>query len=86
MGKDLRSQLVTSKSRAWKKKMPRELKIGRAVYLVDDKTKTYRYLRRNPGWRSFSPEKNEANKKAIDGYTRVLRGGLTKIYKREDHP
>jgi hypothetical protein len=64
----------------------RELKIDRAVYLVDDKTKTYRYLRRNPGWRSLSPEENEANKKAIDGYTRVLRGGLTKTYKRSDHP
>lgn len=66
--------------------MPRELKIDRAVYLVDDKTKTYRYLRRNPGWRSLSPEENEADKKAIHGHTRILRGGLTKTYKRADHP
>jgi 4-phospho-D-threonate 3-dehydrogenase / 4-phospho-D-erythronate 3-dehydrogenase len=64
----------------------RELKIDRAVYLVDDKTKTYRFLRRNPDWKELPSEVNETNKKTIDGYTRVLRSGQTKTYKRADHP
>ena len=66
--------------------MPRELKIDRAVYLVDDETKTYRYLRGNPEWGSLSSEESETNKKAIDGYTRIFRRGQTKIYKRAEHP
>jgi hypothetical protein len=67
-------------------RMSRELRIGRAIYLVDDKTRTYRYLRRNPEWQSLSPKENETNKKAIDGYTRIFRDGRAKTYKRAEHP
>jgi hypothetical protein len=65
--------------------MTRELKIDRAIYFVDVKTKTYRYLRRNPEWVSLPPEENEANKRAIDGYMRVFRDGQIKPYRRVEH-
>ncbi len=65
---------------------PQELKIDRAVYLVDDEAKTYRYLRRNLEWKNLTAEENEANKERIDGYTRLLRDGKTKTYSRADHP
>jgi carboxymethylenebutenolidase len=66
--------------------IPREVKIDKAIYRVDAMTKTYRYLRRNPEWRSLTAEENESNKKAIDGYTRILRGGRTKTFIRAEHP
>jgi hypothetical protein len=68
------------------KKLLRELRIDRAIYLVDDEAKTYRYLRRNPEWVGLPPEENEANKRAIDGYKRIFRDGQTKAYKRAEHP
>ncbi len=52
-------------------KLARTLYIDRAVYRVDDRMKTYQYLHRNPEWERLSRKRNEANKKAIDGYTRV---------------
>jgi len=67
-------------------KLQRALKIDRAIYLVDDATKTYRFLQRNPESRSLLPEENEANKKAVDGYKRITRNGETRIYKRTNHP
>jgi hypothetical protein len=67
------------------KTLPRELRIDRAIYLVDDEAKTYRYLR-NPEWVSLPPEENEANKRAIDGYRRIFRDGQTKTYRRAEHP
>jgi hypothetical protein len=66
--------------------LPRELRIDRAIYLVDDKTRTYRYLRRNLEWGSLPLEENEVNKKSIDGYKRAFRSGHTKTYKRANHP
>jgi hypothetical protein len=62
------------------------MKIDRAIYLIDDEIKTYRYLRRNLEWRKLTSEENEANKRSIDGYTRVFRNGQTKTYKRSEHP
>ena len=61
--------------------MPRELRIDRAIYLVDDENRTYRFMRRNPDWENLSSEENERNKREIDGYTRTFRDGRTKIYK-----
>lgn len=66
--------------------MQRELKIDRALYLVDDASRTYRFLRRNPHWENLSTEENEVNKRQIDGYTRVFRTGKKKAYKRSEHP
>lgn len=58
----------------------RELRIDRAVYLVDDAARTYRYLRRNPAWKDLDPEENEGNKRHLDGYTRIFPDGRTKVY------
>ncbi len=66
--------------------MERALKIDKAVYLVDDRTRTYRYLRRNPEWKQLPPGKNETNKQTIEGYMRHFRDGRTRRYKRAEHP
>ncbi len=66
--------------------MKKELKIGRAIYLVDDESKTYRFLRRNPDWKNLDPKENEANKLHIDGYTRIFRNGKKNKYIRGEHP
>ncbi len=66
--------------------MPRELKIDRAVYAVDDRTKTYRYLRRNPEWEQLTLKRNEMNKKTLEGFTRIFHDGRTRTYKRSEHP
>jgi len=61
--------------------MPRELKIDRAVYLVDDVTRTYHFLRRNPDWDKLDPAENDRNKRQIDGYTRIFRDGRRKTFR-----
>ena len=61
--------------------MPRELRIDRAVYLVDDKKGTYRFLRRNPNWEKLDPAENEENKRQIDGYSRIFRDGRRKTFR-----
>lgn len=66
--------------------MTKILKIDKALYEVDDKTKIYRYFGRNPNWESLGKEENERNKKRINGYTRIFRDGKTKnsnIWKRK---
>lgn len=45
--------------------MKKQLKIDQAVYLVDDKTKTYQFLKRNLNWRKLDPRQNEKNKKVL---------------------
>jgi hypothetical protein len=57
------------------------LRIDRAFYEADDKTRTYRYYGRNPDWQNLSREDNVRNKKHIDGYTRVFPDGRKKIYR-----
>ncbi len=37
--------------------MTKILKIGKALYAVDDKTKTYKYFGRNPDWKELGKEK-----------------------------
>lgn len=59
----------------------RELRIDRAVYLVEDEGRTYRYLRRNLQWRDLDPAENERNKHHLDGYTRIFPDGRTKIFR-----
>jgi hypothetical protein len=61
--------------------MPRELRIDRVVYLVDDDTRTYRFLRRNPDWEKLDPAENDANKRQIDGYTRIFRDKRRKTFR-----
>ncbi len=61
--------------------MVRELMIDRAIYLVDDQARSYRFLKRNPAWKSLAPQENEANKRQIDGYTRFFRDGRTKTFR-----
>jgi hypothetical protein len=57
-----------------------ELEIDRAVYLVDEITRTYRYLRRNSEWRHLDPEANERNKRHLVGYTRIFPDGRRKTF------
>ena len=66
---------------AFIKNMTKILKIDRALYEVDDKTKTYRFLGRNLDWKNLSEDENERNKKHIDGYTRTFRDGTMKVFK-----
>ena len=61
--------------------MPRQLKIDRAIYLVDDDAKTYRFLSRNPDWKNLSPRENERNNRHIDGYTRMFKDGRLKTFR-----
>lgn len=60
--------------------MVRELKIDRAIYLADDRSRTYRFLKRNPEWKKLGREENEQNKKSLHGYVRLLRNRKTKTY------
>jgi hypothetical protein len=41
--------------------MPGELKIDRAAYSVDDDTRIFRFLKRNPDWEKLDPDENEEN-------------------------
>lgn len=59
----------------------RELRIDRAVYVVDEERKRYRYLSRNHEWRELDPLENERNKRYLDGYTRVFPDGRTKVFR-----
>jgi hypothetical protein len=61
--------------------MPRELAIDRAIYLVDDETRTYRFLKRNLEWQKLDRDQLEENKRQIDGFTRVFRDGSTKVFR-----
>ena len=57
------------------------LKIDRALYEVDEETRTYKYCGRNPDWQKLSREENTRNKKHIDGYTRIFPDGRKKVFK-----
>jgi hypothetical protein len=61
--------------------MRRELKIDHGIYLIDDSTRTYLFLRSNPEWKEMTAKENEYNKRQIDGYFRVMKDGT----KREFH-
>jgi hypothetical protein len=65
--------------------MPRELRIDRAVYQVDDETRTYGFFRRNPDWQKLDPAENDRNKRHIDGYTRIFRNGRRKTFYTVGH-
>jgi hypothetical protein len=58
-----------------------ELRIDRAIYSVDDATRTYRFLGRNPDWHKLDAVENEFNKRRIDGYTRVFRDGTKRRFR-----
>lgn len=59
------------------------LKIDRALYEVDDTTKTYKFHGRNPDWKRLSEEENSENKRNISGYTRIFSDGRTKVFRYE---
>lgn len=60
--------------------MKTRLKIDRAIYLVDDKTKTYKFYKINPNWKNLDKKENEQNKIHLNGYKRIFRNGKTKIF------
>jgi hypothetical protein len=58
----------------------RKVRIDRAIYLVNDSNKTYRFLERNPSWKDLPRHVNRENKKSIDGYARIFRNGGRKTF------
>lgn len=58
--------------------MTRRLRIDRAIYLVDPRS--YTFLARNPNWAGLSARQNLADKRSLDGTTRVFRGGRKKTF------
>jgi hypothetical protein len=64
----------------------RELRIDKAVYLVDDETRTYRFLRRNPDWRSLDPAESLRNQLELDGFTRVLSDRRAVVFRFDEAP
>jgi hypothetical protein len=65
--------------------MAKQLKIDRAIYLVDDRRRTYCFLRGNPAWEKLDPRENERNKACLAGYKRIFRNGKTKMYRGPGH-
>ena len=61
--------------------MKREVKIDRAIYLVDDNNKSYVFLKRNPDWANLDSKINQENKKSIHGYTRTFRDRSKKVFR-----
>jgi hypothetical protein len=61
--------------------MKKELKIDKAIYLVDEDEKTYMFLRRNLDWKELDPKENTLNKKHLNGYKRIFRDKRTKIFR-----
>jgi hypothetical protein len=59
----------------------RHLNVDRALYIADDDTRTYRYLRRNPRWADLALEENERNKRSLDGYTRLFPDGRRRVFR-----
>jgi hypothetical protein len=55
------------------------LKIGKALYEIDRRTKTYWYNGRNP--EKVSPEEEKQNKRKIDNFTRIFRDGRRKKFR-----
>lgn len=65
--------------------MTKILKIDRALYEVDNNTKTYKYYGRNLKWQELNPSENEKNKKLINGFTRIFPGGKQKIFHYQEN-
>jgi len=65
--------------------MTRELKIDRAIYLVNDETRTYSFFARNPDWEKLDPSENENNKREIDGFIRLLKNGRKVIFQNKQN-
>ena len=75
---------VPPRGRVLKYRTQREVEIDRAIYLVDDRTRTYRFGRRNPYWRLLSTGENHRNKLSIDGYSRFCRDGSKVVFHYKD--
>jgi hypothetical protein len=60
--------------------MRREVRMDKAFYLVDDSTRTFYYLRKNPDWEKLGEKENEYIKRQLDGYYRVLKDGKKKPF------
>ena len=66
--------------------MKRYLKIDRAIYWVDEDTRTYGFNKRNPDWIDVKPEESIFNLKQLDGYTRVYSKGRTRVFHFDASP
>lgn len=64
----------------------RYLKIDKAIYRVDDASKTYRFHKRNPDWQNLDPLESLRNEKQLEGYTRIFTNGRTRVFRFNDAP
>ncbi len=78
---DAIKQKCKVKKELWNWNMTEILRIDRALYEVDDETRTYWYFGRNSNWEKLSEEENRSNKKHIDGYTRTFPDGRRKVFR-----
>jgi len=53
--------------------------MGKALYEVDRRTRTYWFYGRSP--EKVSKEEEEQNKRKIDGFTRLFGDGRAKIFR-----
>jgi hypothetical protein len=58
----------------------REVRIDKAVHLVDDETKTYKFLRRNPNWEELPAAQSLENELGLEGYSRVFADGRRRVF------
>ena len=61
--------------------MKRFIEIDRAIYWVDDATRSYGFEKRNPDWADLDSQESLRNQKSIDGYTRVFKDGRKKVFR-----
>lgn len=66
----------TSVTRTWKI----TLAVDRALYRADLRSRTYRYIERNPDWNGVLPTDNARNKRQLHGLKRILRDGTTRTF------
>ena len=64
----------------------REVRIDRAIYLVDDAARKYKFLKSNPDWKGMDPEESLRNQLELEGYTRIFRSGREKVFHYNDAP
>lgn len=63
--------------------MKREIQIGRSIYLADDASRTYVFLRKIPFWKSAETNEEE-NMRSIVGYARIFSDGNKKVFLRSE--
>lgn len=64
--------------------MERYVKVDKAIYRVDDESKTYSFHKRNPDWQTLDHFESLRNEKQLEGYTRIFKNGRKKVFRFND--